>query len=95
MNFSGHGSHHGFPIGTVLAIFDVQVTLMPPSKFQVNLPFGSGEEAKIYFQDGGPDGHFGFPMVIIFSYFLSSSHPDASYKVSSQLVFLFRRRSEK
>ena len=32
----GHGSHLGFPIGTILAIFDLQVTLMLPSKFGVN-----------------------------------------------------------
>ena len=42
----GHGGHLGFPIGTILTIFDLQVTLMPPSKFGVNWPFGSGEEAK-------------------------------------------------
>ena len=30
-----------------------------------------------------------------FSYFCSTSHPDASYQVSSQLAFRFRRRSEK
>ena len=42
----GHGGHLGFPIGTILAIFDLQVTLMFPSKFGVNWPFDSGEEAK-------------------------------------------------
>ena len=31
---------------------------------------------------------------IDFSYFLSTSHPDASYQVSSQLAFWFRSRSE-
>ena len=30
----------------VLAIFDLQVTLMLPTKFGVSWPFGSGEEAK-------------------------------------------------
>ena len=39
-------SHPGFPIGMILAIFDLQVTPMLPSKFIVNWPFGSGEEAK-------------------------------------------------
>ena len=38
------GGHLGFPIGTILAIFDVQVTPMLPTKFQVNRPFGSEEE---------------------------------------------------
>ena len=28
------------------AIFDLQVTLMTPTKFQVHWPFRSGEEAK-------------------------------------------------
>ena len=42
----GHGGHLGFPIGTILAIFDLQVTLMLPSKFRVKWPFSSGEEAK-------------------------------------------------
>ena len=40
------GGHLGFPIGTTLAVFDLQVTPMLPSKFGVNWPFGSGEEAK-------------------------------------------------
>ena len=38
--------HVGFSIGTILAVFDLQVTPMLPSKFEVNWPFGSGEEAK-------------------------------------------------
>ena len=38
--------HLVFPIGTILAIFDPQVTSMILTKFQVNWPFGSGEEAK-------------------------------------------------
>ena len=29
-----------------LATFDLQVTLMYPTKFQVNWPFGSGAEVK-------------------------------------------------
>ena len=34
---------------------------MLPSKLGVNWPFGSGEEGKIDFQDGGHGGHLGFP----------------------------------
>ena len=30
-----------------------------------------------------------------FSFFWSTSHPNASYHVKSQLAFLFRRRSKK
>ena len=43
----GHGGHLGFTIGMILAIFDLQVTQMLPTKFRVNWPFGSGEEAKM------------------------------------------------
>ena len=42
----GLGGHLGFPIGTILAIFDLQVTLIVSSKFGVYWPLGSGEEAK-------------------------------------------------
>ena len=44
----------GFPIGTILAIFDLQVTPMLPSKFGVNWPFGSGEEVKNRFSRWQP-----------------------------------------
>ena len=50
----GHGGHLGFPISTILAIFDLQVTPMPRSKFGVNWPFGSGEEAKYRFSSWRP-----------------------------------------
>ena len=40
---SRHGGDLGFTIGMILAIFYLQVTLMLPSKFGVNWPFGSGE----------------------------------------------------
>ena len=40
------GGHLIFPIGTILAIFDLQVTSMTLTKFQVNWPFGSGDDAK-------------------------------------------------
>ena len=43
---AGRSGQLGFPIGTVLAIFDVQVSHMLPTKFQVNWPFWSEEEAK-------------------------------------------------
>ena len=36
----------GFPVGTILATFDLQVTPMLPTMFGVNWLFGSGEEAK-------------------------------------------------
>ena len=64
-----HGSHLGFPIGTILATFDLQVTLMLPTKFGVNWPFGSGEEAKNRYQDGGHGGHLGFHIGTILAIF--------------------------
>ena len=36
-------------IRTILPIFDLQVTQMLPTKFQVNWPFSSGEEVKNIF----------------------------------------------
>ena len=41
-----NGSQLGFTIGTILDIFDLRVTPMLPTKFRVNWPFSSGEEAK-------------------------------------------------
>ena len=49
-----HGGHFGFPIGKIFAIFDLQVTLMLPSKFGVNWPFGSEEEGKNRFSRWRP-----------------------------------------
>ena len=49
-----HGGHLGYPIGTILAIFDLQVTPMSPTKFGVNWPFGAGEEAKYRFSRWRP-----------------------------------------
>ena len=63
-----------------LSYFDLQVTGMLPTKFRVSWPFGSGEEAKIDFQDGRHGDHLGFP-----------SLPDASNQVSSQLAQGCRR----
>ena len=34
--------HLGFPIGTIFATFDLQVTLILPMKSEVVWPFGSG-----------------------------------------------------
>ena len=50
----GHGSHLGFLIENKMAIFDVQVTPMLPTMFQVNWPFGSGEKAKNRFSRWPP-----------------------------------------
>ena len=44
------GGHLGFPIGTILVSFDLQVTPMLPTKFQVSWPFSLGDEAKNRFK---------------------------------------------
>ena len=49
-----HGGHLGYLIGTILAIFDLQVTPMSPTKFGVNWSFGAGEEAKYGFSSWRP-----------------------------------------
>ena len=70
------GGHLVFPIGTILAIFDLQVTSMILTKFQVHWPFDSGEEAKSRFSRWLP--------------FWISDRNDFSYfdlSVSSQLAF--------
>ena len=46
-----NGGLLGFPIRSILAIFELQVILMLPTKFHVNWPFGSGNEAKIGLQE--------------------------------------------
>ena len=74
--------------------FVIQVTLMLPTKFRVRWPFCS-EEVKNILQDGCHGGQLGFPIRTILAFFLSTSHPDASYQVSSQLAFRFRRTSQK
>ena len=65
----GHGGHLGFLIGKILAIFDLQVTLMVLSKFGVNWPFIQEKKRKIDFQDGGHGGHLGFPIRTILAIF--------------------------
>ena len=64
------GGHLVFLIGAILAIFDLQVTLMIPTKFQVNWTPGSGKEAKIDFHHGG---HLGFPIETILAILIYQS----------------------
>ena len=56
------GGHLGFPISTLLAIFDLQVTPVLPTKFGVNCLSVQEKKRKTDFQDGGHDGHLGFPI---------------------------------
>ena len=64
---------------------------MLPSKFGVNWPFGSGEETKNRFSRWRPWRPSWISDQNDFSYFWSTSHPDASYQVSSQLAQGCRR----
>ena len=72
------GGHLGFPIGTILAIFVLQVTLILPSKFGVNWPFSSGEEAENRFSRWLPWRPSWISDRHNFTYFWSTSHPDAT-----------------
>ena len=55
-----HSPHPGFTIGMILAIFDLQVIPMLPTKFGVKWPFGSGEDLIVLgFNDTSTlEGHF-------------------------------------
>ena len=90
-----HGSHLGFPIGTILSIFDLQVTPMLPTKFWVYWPLGSWEEANNRFSRWPPWRPSWIFYQNDFSYFWSRSHSNASYhyQVWSQLAFWFRRKN--
>ena len=85
--------HLGFPIWTILAIFNLRVDLMLPVKLQVNWPFGSGEEGKVDFQDGSHVGRLGFPIGTILAIVYIYKSPRCF--LTSQLAFRFRRRCEK
>ena len=61
-----HGGHLGFLIGTILAIFDLQVTPMLPSKFGLSV---QEKKRKIDFQDGSHGRHLGFQIGTILAIF--------------------------
>ena len=84
-----HGGHLGILIGTILAIFDVLVTPMLPTKFQVSWSFGSGEEVKINFQDGR---HLEFLIRLI----LATFHLPQCFLLSFKSVgFLVQKKKRK
>ena len=61
------------------AIFVLQVTVMLPTKCQVNWPFGSGEDAKNRFSRWLLRRPSWISDQIDFSHFKSTSHRDASF----------------
>ena len=73
------------------SFFYLQVTPMLPTKFQVKWLFGSGEEVKNRFARWQPWWPSWISDWNDFSLFWSTSHPDASYQVSSQLAQGCRR----
>ena len=72
--------------------FDLLVIPILSITFPDNWPFGLGDEAKNRFPRWPPSR---ISNRSNFSYFLSTSYTNASYRVSSQLAFRFWRRSEK
>ena len=58
------------------------------TKFQANWPFGSGEEVKNRFSRWPPQWPSWISDWNGFCYFLSASHPNASFQVSSQFACL-------
>ena len=74
--------------------FFLQVIPMLPTKFK-SIGISVQKKRKIDFQDGSHGGHLGFPIGTILAIFWSTSHPDASNQVSSQMAFWFRRSERK
>ena len=66
-----HSGYLGFPIRTILAIFDLQVAQMLHTKFQVSWPFGSREEVKNRFSRWWPSWISGRNDRSDFSYFFT------------------------
>ena len=67
-------------IGTILAIFDLQVTSkLLPSFTSIGLSVQE-KKGKIGFLYGGQGGYLGFLIGMILAYVWSTSHPDASYQ---------------
>ena len=73
-----NGGQLGFTIGTILAIFDLRVTQMLPTKLRVNWSFESKEESKNRFSRWLPWGPSWKSDWHDFSYFSSTSHPIVS-----------------
>ena len=67
------GGHLEFPIGTILAIFYLQVTPMLPNKFQANRLFVQEKKQNIDFQDGSHGGHLGLPIRTVLAFLIYKS----------------------
>ena len=91
---SRHGGHLGFPIGMILAIFDLQATLILPTKFRVSWPFGSREEFQNRFSRLRPWRPDWISSRNEFSCYWSASHPHTFYQISGQLASRFGEEAE-
>ena len=90
-----NGSHLGFPNRMILATVDLQVTLILPMNFESIAISFQGKSSKQIFKMGAMAAIWDFLSQRFEVFFLSRNHPDASYQVSSQLVFQYRRRKGK
>ena len=68
----------------LLATVDLQVTSILPMNFKSIALSVQREKFKIDFQDGHHSRNLRFLIATIWAFFWSTSHPDASYQVSSQ-----------
>ena len=78
-----HSGLLGFPLGTILAIFNLQVTPVLPTNFR-----------NIGFQDGHHGGYLGFPIGTILAIFDLQDTPMLC-TVTSQFACWFRKRNDK
>ena len=87
----GHHGGHLESDWNDFANFDQQVNPILSTKFRVNWPRGSGDEVKNRFSRWWPWQPFWISNQNDFSCFWSTSQPDASYQVSSQVAQGCRR----
>ena len=64
-----HGGYLGFPIGLILAIFDLQDTPMLPTNLESISILVQVKKRKMDFQDGRHGGYLGFPTGTILASF--------------------------
>ena len=83
-----NSGHLGFPIGTILAIFDLQVSLILPTKFKANWPFSLGVDFRNRFSRWQPWRTSWISNQNNFSYFWSTSTPVLPIKFRVNWPFL-------
>ena len=95
----GHGGNLGLSIGSILVLYDLQGYSPGPHASKrsfKSVGFSVQEKKQKHtFLRLRPWQPSCISDRNNFSYILSTRHPDASYQVSSQLAFRFRRRAKK